>query len=193
LSKLLKLGVLISGRGSNLEALFKAIDDKKLDAEINVVLSNKPDSLGLEHARKRQVPAFGFLPSEFNSMEDYEEKLIAILKQHQVDCVVLAGYLKLVHKPFLDAFPNKVVNIHPSLLPAFKGLHAPKQALDYGVKIAGCTTHIVVEALDEGPILLQAAVPVLDNDTEETLAARILEQEHILLPKTLQLIKGRFL
>lgn len=189
----IKLGVLISGRGSNLEAVLNAIEAKTLDASVEVVLSNKPDAAGLTHATNRQIPAFGINPKTFESPTLYEEHLVTLLKNHQVDLVVLAGYMKLIQQPLLTAFHNKIINIHPSLLPSFKGLHAQKQAFDYGVKITGCTTHIVTEGMDEGPILMQTAVSVLDTDTLESLSQRILEQEHLLLPKTIQHLKEKFI
>ena len=172
-----RLGILISGRGSNFEAIARAIDAGALDAEIAVVLSNRADAAGLDTARAKGLTTV-CLPSKGLDREIYDRQVIAALREHQVDLVCLAGFMRLLSSTFIREFPNRILNIHPSLLPAFPGLDAQHQALAHGVKIAGCTVHFVDEDLDAGPIILQASVPVLDDDTNETLSARILGEEH---------------
>ena len=172
-----KLGVLLSGRGSNFEAIAVSIDAGRLDAEIAVVISNRPDARGLEIARQRGLNAVS-IPSKGLDREVYDRMVVAELKKHAVDLVCLAGYMRLLSAYFVREFPLRILNIHPSLLPSFPGLEAQHQALEHGVKLSGCTVHFVDELLDAGPIVIQRAVPVLDEDTEVTLAARILEQEH---------------
>jgi phosphoribosylglycinamide formyltransferase-1 len=173
-----KLGILLSGRGSNFEAIADAITAGRLKAEIAVVVSNRADAPGLESARRRGSNAV-LIPSKGRVREEHDAEVIAALQQAQVDLVCLAGYMRLLSAEFVRAFPNRIVNIHPSLLPAFPGMDAQKQALEYGVKVTGCTVHFVDEHLDHGPIILQKTVPVLDGDDLHTLSARILEQEHI--------------
>ena len=172
-----RLGILISGRGSNFEAIADNVASGQLDAEIAVVISNRPEAPGLETARARGLNAV-CLPSKGLDREVYDRMLVAELHKHDVDLVCLAGFMRLLSAGFIREFPNRILNIHPSLLPAFPGLDAQHQALAHGVKITGCTVHFVDEDLDAGPIVIQAAVPVLDDDTEETLSARILKQEH---------------
>ena len=172
-----KLGILLSGRGSNFEAIARAVSDGRLAAEIAIVISNLPDATGLETARGMGLNAIS-LPSKGIPRADYDAQLIDILRQNNVDLVCLAGFMRLLTPAMIAAFPNRIVNIHPSLLPAFPGLNAQKQALDYGVKIAGCTVHLVNEQMDAGPILRQAAVPVLEGDNEDDLKKRILVAEH---------------
>jgi len=172
-----RLGILISGRGSNFQAIADHIDAGKLDAEIAIVISNRGDAPGLDIARSRGIPAV-CIPSKGLDREIYDRQLVEELCRHQVDLVCLAGFMRLLSATFIRAFANRILNIHPSLLPAFPGLDAQHQAFDHGVKIAGCTVHFVDEDLDAGPIVLQATVPVYDDDTVERLSARILEQEH---------------
>ena len=175
-----RLGILISGRGSNFEAIADSVAGGtlgSLGAEIMVVISNRADARGLDTARKRGLNAV-CLPSKGLDREVYDRMLAAELHRHGVDLVCLAGFMRLLSAGFIREFPNRILNIHPSLLPAFPGLDAQHQALAHGVKITGCTVHFVDEDLDAGPIVIQAAVPVRDDDTEETLAARILTQEH---------------
>ena len=172
-----RLGILLSGRGSNFEAIADSIDAGKLDAEIAVVIGNRVSARGLEIARSRGLQALA-IPSHGMDRETYDGMLIDALRRHQVDLVCLAGFMRLLSARFVQAFPSRILNIHPSLLPAFPGLDAQHQALQHGVKIAGCTVHLVDEFLDSGPIILQAAVPVLDEDTVDTLSARILAEEH---------------
>jgi phosphoribosylglycinamide formyltransferase-1 len=172
-----RLGILLSGRGSNFEAIADCIAASRLDAEIAIVISNRPEARGLEIACERRLPAM-CLASKGVPREDYDRQLIAELKSRGVELICLAGFMRLLTAQFCRAFPMRILNIHPSLLPAFPGLDAQKQALEHGVKISGCTVHFVDEHLDAGPIVLQAAVPVLAGDTVETLAARILKEEH---------------
>lgn len=172
-----RLGVLISGRGSNFQAIHKSILEGRLEAEIACVISNVPSAAGLDYARQHGLRALA-MPSKGIPREVFDQHLIAALNEHRVDLICLAGYMRLLSPRFIQAFAGKILNIHPSLLPSFPGLHAQKQALDHGVKIAGCTVHWVDEGLDSGPIIAQAAVPVLPDDTEETLSARILKEEH---------------
>jgi phosphoribosylglycinamide formyltransferase 1 len=184
---MIRIAVLVSGRGSNLQALLDACREGRVDGQVVAVVSDKADAYGLERARQAAVEAIFFDPAAFASRNAYDAALADILKALDVDLVVLAGYMRLVKKPFLDAFAGRVINVHPALLPAFKGLDAQRQALEYGAKVAGATVHFVTLGMDEGPIILQTAVPVLDDDTVETLSARILEQEHRILPEAVQL------
>ncbi|MBK8257584.1 MAG: phosphoribosylglycinamide formyltransferase [Polyangiaceae bacterium] len=188
----LDLGVLISGRGSNLLSILHAIGAERLDARVRLVLSNRADAGGLVHAKARGVHTAVLSHRDYASREAYDEALVATLREAGVTWVVLAGFMRIVTPVFLNAFPGRVINIHPSLLPAFPGVHSQAQALQYGVKIAGCTVHFVDSGTDTGPIISQTAVSVLDDDTEETLSARILSAEHTLLPRVLQWIaQGR--
>jgi phosphoribosylglycinamide formyltransferase-1 len=179
-----RLGILISGRGSNLEAIANAIARRKLDAEIAIVISNRANAPGLEIARERGIP-LRVIASAGLERDAYDKLLIEELQTHQVDLVCLAGFMRLLSASVIRAFPNRVLNIHPSLLPAFTGLDAQRQALEYGVRIAGCTVHFVDEFLDSGPIVIQSAVPVLEGDTVESLSARILVQEHLIYSKAI--------
>lgn len=186
-----RIGVLASGRGSNLQAVIDAIEEKRLKAEVVVVISNREDAAALDRARKRKIPAFFINTADFKNRGEYEKKVVSLLREKKVELVVLAGYMLIVGKPLLNAFRNRIINIHPALIPSFPRLHAQRQALKYGVKISGCTVHFVDESLDAGPIIVQAAVPVMENDTEESLAARILEQEHRILPAAIQLFSEK--
>lgn len=188
-----RIGVLLSGRGSNFEALADNIAAGRVpDAEISVVISNKPDAAGLERARKRGIEALA-IPSNGLQREAYDRQVVAALQQRQVELVCLAGYMRLLSPYFVTAFPQRILNIHPSLLPSFPGLEAQRQALDYGVKVAGCTVHFVDENLDAGPIILQAVVPVEDADDEHTLAGRILKEEHRIYAEAVKIIlEGRY-
>lgn len=183
----MRLGILISGRGSNFEAIANAIAQKKLDAEIAIVISNRGSAAGINVARDRGLPV-RIMPSAGMERETYDKLVIDELMTHEVDLVCLAGFMRLLSTKFVQAFPNRVLNVHPSLLPAFPGLDAQRQALEYGVKITGCTVHLVDEFLDSGPILIQRAVPVLDKDTVESLSARILLQEHAIYPEAIQIM-----
>ncbi|MHB9144831.1 MAG: phosphoribosylglycinamide formyltransferase [Symbiobacteriia bacterium] len=188
------LGILASGRGSNMEAILDAVQAGRLPLRPGVLVSNRPAARALGVARERGVPAVFVDPKPFGpDREGYDRELVRVLQLHGVDLVALAGYMRLVTPAFLTAFPGRVLNVHPSLLPAFPGLNAQAQALAYGVKVSGCTVFFVDDGVDTGPILLQAAVPVQDDDTEATLAARILEQEHRLFPQALGLVAtGQF-
>lgn len=182
-----RLGILLSGRGSNFEAIAKNVQSGKLTAEIAVVISNIPDAGGLATARSMGLNTVS-LPSKGVPRADYDRQVIELLRQHNVDLVCLAGFMRVLTSDFIRAFPQKIVNIHPSLLPSFPGLHAQRQALEYGVKIAGCTVHFVDEGVDSGPIILQAAVPVHISDTEESLSARILNEEHRIYSEGIRLV-----
>lgn len=188
----LALGVLISGRGSNLVAILDAIEFGKLDATVKVVASNKANAPGLERAKERGIPTEYLDPKTFaqasNPREAYDSAMGTLLQQYGVECVALAGYMRIVTTTLIRMFPWNIINIHPSLLPAFPGLDAQRQALEWGAKVSGCTVHLVTEGVDEGPIILQAAVPILEEDTVESLSARILEQEHRLYPQAIQLM-----
>ena len=174
-----RLGILLSGRGSNFMAIAEAIREGRLPgAEIAVVLSNLPDAAGLKIARELGLPAIA-IPSAGRKRAEHDAEVVAALRQHRVDLVCLAGYMRIISPEFVRAFPNRILNVHPALLPAFPGLDAQAQALEFGVKVAGCTVHFVDEQMDHGAIILQRTVPVLDDDTAESLSARILEQEHI--------------
>ena len=173
----MNLGILLSGRGSNFEAIADNIDAGRLAAKISIVISNRADAGGIESARRRRLNAL-VIPSKGRQREEHDRDVVAALRQASVDLVVLAGYMRLLSPWFIQQFPQRILNIHPSLLPAFPGLEAQKQAFDYGVQISGCSVHFVDENLDHGPIIVQRAVPVLPDDDEHTLAARILEQEH---------------
>lgn len=192
----LRVAVLASGRGSNLQAIIDAIEAKRVDASIVAVISNKRDAVALERARKHGIKEIFVDPKPFagqpDSREAYDRALLDLLRAHDVELVLLAGYMKIVTGVFVNAFANRMMNIHPSLLPSFPGLDVQKKAIEWGCKLAGCTVHFVTEGVDEGPIILQAAVPILDNDTPETLAARILVQEHKIYPRAVQLFaEGR--
>ena len=187
-----RLGILLSGRGSNFQAIARAVEAGTLDAEIAVVISNRPDAPGLEIARSLGLKAVG-LTSKGIDRETFDRQLVALLNEHEVDLVCLAGYMRLLSGYFVRSFPMRVLNIHPSLLPAFVGLDAQHQALLYGVKYSGCTVHFVDENLDSGPIVQQSVVPVFDGDTAETLSARILAEEHRIYPEAIgRVIKGDY-
>ncbi len=183
------VAILLSGRGSNFLALSDAIEAGQISARIVLVVSNKPDAPGLEHARERNYEAI-CIPSVGIEREAYDRQVVEELKARQVDVVCLAGFMRLLSSWFVQQYPRQILNIHPSLLPAFPGLHSQKQALEWGAKVSGCTVHFVDEKLDHGPIIAQRSVPVLDQDTEETLSSRILEQEHQIYPEALKLVCG---
>ena len=187
-----RLGILLSGRGSNFEAIADQVAAGRFDATIAVVISNRPDARGLELARQRGLLAVP-LPSKGLDREAYDRLLVEELNKHAVDLVCLAGFMRLLSAHFVRAFPQRVLNIHPSLLPSFPGLDAQQQALEHGVKITGCTVHLVDEYLDAGPIILQAAVTVEDDDTAESLSARILAQEHRIYSEAIRImLSGKF-
>ncbi len=185
-----RLGILLSGRGSNFLAIAKAISERRLlGAEIAVVLSNIEDAPGLAAARKLNLPAFA-IPSAGRKRGEHDAEMIARLHQHKVDLVCLAGYMRIISPAFITAFPNRILNVHPSLLPAFPGLDAQRQAFEYGAKVTGCTVHFVDEAVDHGVIILQKTVSINDDDNVETLAKRILEQEHLAYPEAIARVLG---
>jgi phosphoribosylglycinamide formyltransferase-1 len=182
------LGILLSGRGSNFVAIAESIDAGRIpDARISVVISNKPEAPGIAVARQRGLTSL-VIPSKGRAREDHDREVVAALKQHGVELVCLAGYMRLLSPWFVRQFPQRILNIHPSLLPAFPGLEAQEQAFAYGVKISGCTVHFVDEELDHGAIIVQKAVPVLDGDDEHSLAARILDQEHIAYTEAINIV-----
>ncbi len=192
----LRVAVLASGRGSNLQAIIDAIEAGQAKAKIVAVISNKKDAAALERARKHGLPDLFVDPKPFagrpDGREAYDRALLEVLEKNDVDLVLLAGYMKIVTAVLVNAYANRMMNIHPSLLPAFPGLDVQKKAIEWGCKLSGCTVHFVTEGVDEGPIIIQAAVPILDNDTPETLAARILVQEHKIYPCAVQLFaEGR--
>ena len=187
------IGVLISGRGSNLQAIIGAVRDGRIDATIAVVVSNRADAAGLERARAAGIPTQVLPHRQWPSRDEYDRALVAVLREHGVRLVCLAGFMRLLTPAFIAAFPNAVLNVHPSLLPAFPGVDAQHQAIQHGVKVSGATVHLVTADLDAGPIVLQAAVPVLAGDTAESLAARILVEEHRLYPEAIRLVlSGRW-
>lgn len=192
----LRVAVLASGRGSNLQAVIDAIEAETVQAKIVAVISNKKEAPALERARRHGLSGLFIDPKPYagrpDSREAYDHELLDVLRRHDVELVLLAGYMKIVTTVLVKAFANRMMNIHPSLLPSFPGLDVQKKAIEWGCKLAGCTVHFVTEGVDEGPIILQAAVPILDEDRPETLAARILEQEHKVYPRAVQLFaEGR--
>ena len=182
-----KIGVLVSGRGSNLQAIMDRIADGYLPLEIAVVISDKPDAFALERAQKTDIKTVAVERKACASKEEFEAKINAALEAEDCELVVLAGFMRILSADFVNKWQHKIINIHPALLPSFPGLHGQKQAVDYGVKFSGCTVHFVDAGTDSGPIILQKVVPVMDDDTEDTLADRILVQEHIAMPEALKL------
>lgn len=183
---LLTLGVLASGRGTNLQAILDAIASGRLKAKVAVVISDQPKAQALERAKRHGIAAVALDPHDYPDREACDRAILAALKQHGVELVVMAGYLRIVTRPLLEAYPNRIMNIHPALLPAFPGLHSVRQALARGVKVTGCTIHFTVEQVDSGPIIIQATVPVEPDDTEQTLTARIQKEEHRIYPLAIQ-------
>lgn len=183
--------VLISGRGSNLEAIARAFEQEKIKGRVKLVISNKKYAHGLKIARSFNIPSEFHDPSKFPTRKDYDLHLISRIKKENPDLVVLAGYMRILSDEFIDAFEGKLINIHPSLTPAFKGLKAQKQAVDYGVRFSGCTVHFVTKELDGGPVIIQAVVPVNPEDTEESLSERILHFEHRIYPQAIKWISER--
>jgi phosphoribosylglycinamide formyltransferase-1 len=188
-----RIGVLLSGRGSNFEALAESIASGRIpNAEIAMVISNRDGAPGIDRAKARGIST-RVIPSKGLEREAYDRQVVEVLNEHKVDLVCLAGYMRLLSPYFVAAFPNRILNIHPSLLPSFPGLESQRQALEYGVKFAGCTVHFVDENLDAGPIVLQAVLPVNDNDTEDTLSARILQEEHRIYSEAVRIVlEGRY-
>ncbi|ABA88541.1 phosphoribosylglycinamide formyltransferase, folate-dependent [Syntrophotalea carbinolica DSM 2380] len=192
MSKKLRLGILASGGGTNLQAIIDQCLAGSVSAEVAVVLSNKPQAGALERARRAGIPVAVVEHRTHPDREAFDQAMVEVLKKSGVELVVLAGFMRILTPVFLEAFPQRIMNIHPALLPAFPGIHAQRQALDYGVRIAGCTVHFVDPGVDSGPIIIQAAVPVRDDDNETTLSRRILEQEHRIYPQAIRLFaEGR--
>ena len=190
----LRIGVLVSGRGSNLQAIIDATEAGRLDGQIVVVVSDRADALALERARKHGIKAVFLDPKAYADREASDRALLGVLAEHRVELVCLAGFMRVLSPTFVAAYRNRIMNIHPALLPAFPGLHAQRRALEHGVKVSGVTVHFVDEGVDTGPIILQAAVPVLEDDTEDTLSNRILEQEHRIYPEAIRLFaEGRLM
>ncbi|MFC2343948.1 MAG: phosphoribosylglycinamide formyltransferase [Negativicutes bacterium] len=186
------LGVLCSGRGTNLQSIMTAVESGQIPASIGVVLTDKPEAKALERAEKAGIPHAFIDRRAYETRRDFEEQLVAKLRQHDVSLVILAGFMRILSPYFVQQYPGRILNVHPALLPAFPGAHAHRDVLAYGVKVSGCTIHFVDEGTDSGPIILQAAVPVLPEDTEETLAERILDEEHRLYPRAIALcVKGQ--
>jgi phosphoribosylglycinamide formyltransferase-1 len=183
-----RLGILISGRGSNLQSIVTAASEGWLAAKVAIVISDRPDAAGLARAREAGIDARSMDPRDYAGRAVYDRAIADVLCEYQVDLVCLAGFMRLVGRPLLGAFPHRVLNIHPSLLPAFPGLNAQRQALEHGVRVTGATVHLVTPELDNGPIVLQSAVPVLDRDTVDTLSARILIEEHRIYPEAIRLV-----
>jgi len=186
-----KLAVLVSGRGSNLQAIIDSIDREELDAHLSIVISNTKDAMALKRAEKHGIKTIFIDPSTYLSSKEYDKALVLKLKEFSIDLICLAGYMRILGEEVIQTFEKKIINIHPSLLPAFPGLNAQKQAINHGVKFSGCTVHFVDSGVDSGPIILQAVVPVYDNDDEKSLSKRILEQEHCLYPKAIKMIQEK--
>lgn len=193
----MRAAFLVSGRGSNMEAVLRAVEDRYINIEVTAVFSDKENIPALEKAERYKIPAEFIAPNSL-SREEYDDRLLEKLKFYRTDFVIMAGFMRILGEKFINSFPYKIINIHPSLLPSFRGLNAPKQALEYGVKYSGCTVHFVVEEVDAGPIIAQAVVPVKEDDTEESLSSRILTREHKIYPWTIKklsqgkvLVKGR--
>jgi len=189
---MLNLGVLVSGNGTNLQSIIDSIESGSLAAGIRVVISNRPDAYALERAKRHAIPFRIITNGEFPSREAFDAEAVRVLREARVELVLLAGFMRILSPLFIRAFPLRIMNIHPSLLPAFRGLDVQRKAVEYGAKFSGCTVHFVDEGLDTGPIIIQAALPLLDTDTAESLSRRILEEEHRIYPQAVQLFaEGR--
>lgn len=189
---LLRIGVLASGRGSNFQSIIDEIESQRLKAQIVLLITDNPFAFAIERAKKHGIEYLVITPKSFNSKDDFYRNIADELKKRDAELVVLAGFMRIVGKPLIEAFPNRIMNIHPALLPSFPGLHGQKQALEYGVKVSGCTVHFVDEGMDTGPIIIQAVVPVFQDDTEESLSERILKFEHKIYPEAIRLFsQGR--
>ena len=186
MKKKIRLGVLVSGSGSNLQSIIDNVEKDLLDAEIKVVISNNPNAYALIRANKYKIPSVIIKNTDFETREYFDQKMVDVLTSYSVDLVVMAGFMRILSPLFLKAFPMKIMNIHPAILPAFAGINAQKRAVDYGVKYSGCSVHFADEGVDLGPIIIQAIVPTYDDDTEDTLAARILKEEHRIYPQAIQ-------
>ncbi len=183
----LRLGVLASGGGTNLQSIIDNCQEQKIDAEIVLVLCNNPDARALERAEKADLPHLCINHRDFSDRQSFDQAVVAALREADVELVVLAGFMRIISEVFLEAFPQRIINIHPALLPAFPGLHVQRKALEYGARFSGCTVHLVDNGIDTGPIILQAVVPIFADDDEASLSARILEQEHIIYSQAIQL------
>ncbi|HBY57528.1 MAG TPA: phosphoribosylglycinamide formyltransferase [Candidatus Atribacteria bacterium] len=191
---MINIGVLVSGRGTNLQAIIEAIKEGKIEGKISIVISDNRDAFALKRAEQNNIETRYINFKSFENREDYDKKIVEYLKEKDVDLVVLAGYMRILSPYFIKMYKNKIMNIHPALLPSFPGLHAQRQAIEYGVKISGCTVHFVDEGVDSGPIILQKEVEVKDDDTEESLAEKILKEEHQIYPQAIQLFcQGRLI
>jgi len=195
---MINIGVLASGRGTNLQAIIEAVEEGRIEGEISIVVSDNPDAYALKRAKQYNIETQYIDFRSFKNREDYDKKVVDCLKEKKIELVILAGYMRILSPFFINAYKNKIMNIHPALLPSFPGPQVQKKAIDHGVKVSGCTVHFVDEGMDSGPIILQKAVEVKDNDTEESLAERILKEEHQIYPRAIQLfsegrliIKGR--
>lgn len=189
---MLNIAVLASGRGSNFQAIINAIESGMLRATINLLIVDNPNAFAIERAKKHSIEYLYVNPKDFPTGDDFFKHIADELKKRSVELIVLAGFMRIVRKPLLEAFPNRIMNIHPAILPSFKGLHGQRQAVEYGAKISGCSVHFVDEGVDTGPIIIQAAIPVSPDDTEESLSARILKLEHKILPEAIRLFsEGR--
>jgi len=189
---MINIGVLASGRGTNLQAMIESIEDGKIEGKIKIVMSDHPNACALKRAQQYLIDTRYIDFKEFKNREEYDKEIIKTLKEKKIDLVVLAGYMRILSPYFIRTYQNKIMNIHPALLPSFIGLHAQKQAVEYGVKVSGCTVHFVDEGIDSGPIILQKAVEVSDDDTEESLAEKILNEEHQIYTQAIQLFsQGR--
>jgi phosphoribosylglycinamide formyltransferase-1 len=186
MEKKIKLGVLASGSGSNLQSIIDHIEKGLLDAVITVVISNNPAAYALERAKKHHIPARVIKHQDYSNRSDFDQEMVNVLKSHSVELVVMAGFMRVLTPLFLNAFPMKIMNIHPAILPSFPGTHAQKRAAEYGVRFSGCTVHFADEGVDTGPIIIQAVVPAYVEDTEDTLASRILREEHRIFPQAIQ-------
>ena len=184
-----KLAVLVSGRGSNLQAIIDSIEKEELDADISIVISNTKDAMALSRAERHNIKTTFINPADYLSKRAFDKALIEKLKEYPIDLICLAGYMRILGEEVIQTFKEKIINIHPSLLPAFPGLNSQKQAIEYGVKFSGCTVHFVDSGIDSGPIISQTVVPIYDNDDEKSLSERILEQEHHLYPKAIKMVK----
>jgi phosphoribosylglycinamide formyltransferase-1 len=184
---MIKIAVLVSGRGTNLQAIINAIKKGRIDGEIKIVISDNPKAYALQRAKKNKITTQVVPYKKFRNKEEYEQEILRHLDDYKIDLIVLAGYMRILSPEFIKKYRYRIINIHPALLPAFPGLHAQRQALEYGVKVSGCTVHFIDEGTDTGPIILQKAVPVKQFDDEESLAKRILKYEHQLLPRAIQL------
>lgn len=184
---MLKIGILASGRGSNLQSIIDSVEAGEIKADIRIVISDREKAFALERAAKHNINTLYVNPGQYETRKKYEQKLIDVFKEKDVELIIMAGFMRILSPYFIRQFRQRVMNIHPSLLPAFPGLHPQRQALEYGVKVSGCTVHFADEGMDTGPIILQSAVPVLDDDDEDSLAARILKEEHQIYPQAVKL------